>query len=214
MKKLFTLFLLLILAGCSAPQVELQEVTKESVITEIPDVVEEVMVEEPIEEDTPPYYYFFEGESKEILGSTITLLEVNSGPEVELTINGEDATIKNTKNEEIIGDLKVVIDSVTYSYNEENIQERSAILKVEELDLGNNEYIIRKGDITTVGSKDIILEESRGSNVIIVTVNDKGRISGYTEEIKRGESIYIYGITVTNLKNYYNDEQYAWVIIE
>ncbi len=212
MKKLFTLFLLLLLAGCSAPQVELQEVTNQSIITEIPDVVE--LPEPDLLLDIGPYYDFSEGESKKILGSTITLVQVNQGPEVELTIDGEDTSIEDTKSEEIIGDLVISVDSVTYSYDEENIQVRSATLKVESLDLGDNEYILRKQERITVGVKDILLEESRGDGSIDVIVYDTGRNSGEDARIKRGESLYIYGVTITNLKNYYKTEQYAWVLIE
>ena len=205
MKKLFVIFLLLLLAGCTAPKVELQEITNESIITEIPEV--------NIEQDTAPYYNFTEGETKTLLGSTITVIDIESGPKVDLIVDGEEVTIKDTKSEELSGDLSIFIQNIIYSYDEQNKLQKAVTLRVEQFDLAANEYLIQKGVRTNVGEKDIVLESSR-SDSIEITVYDKGRNSGDFEEVKHGESLYIYGITVTNEKNYYKTSQYAIISVE
>src|SRR3989338_3086812 len=101
MKKVFSIFLLILLAGCSGPQIELQEVTNESIITDIPEIIE--VTEETVEEDIAPYYTFSEEESKEVLGSTVTMVKISQGPEIEIKVDDKETIIKDTKSEEIVG---------------------------------------------------------------------------------------------------------------
>ena len=203
MKKLFLPLLLVLLTSCTAPQVELKEITNESIVKELPIIT-------IAEENTSPYYNFTEGETKEILERSITVLKIYPEPEIDILVDNAQTTIKETKNEEIIKDLKISINQI---YNE-NAQTKSLTLKIEPLELGENEYIIRKSEKNTVNNKDIILEESRSDKTITITVYDEGTIVGDTDKIKRGETKTIYGITITNLKNYYKSTQYAWVIIK
>lgn len=208
MKKLFAIFLLLLLAGCTGPKVELQEVTNESIITEIPEIV----VGE--EQDTAPYYNLTEGETKEILGSTITLTDIQSGPRIDMVVDGKELSIENTKSEELSGDLSILIQNVIYFYDEQHKQQRRVILKIEQFQLAENEYILQRGQRTSIGNKDIILEESKADGSIKVTVNDKGRNTGESETIKHSETVYIYGMTITNVKNYYKTNQYTLISVE
>jgi len=210
MKKLMSLLILVFLVGCTAPQVELEEVIDESIIEELPEVVVE---EEPIIieiEETSPYYDFYEGDTQEILGHSITLNKIHLNPEITLTVESTETSIKETKNEEIIEGLKILIQEIHDEYQ----QDKYVTLKIEELVLGENEYIAVKGERINIGDKDLILEESRTNGYIYVSVYNKGTLIGETESLKRGESSSIYGLTVTNLKNYYKTKQYAWVIVE
>lgn len=208
MKKAFILFVVLLLAGCTAPKVELQEVTNDSVVVDLPEITE------PTIQDIPPNYNFTEGESKEILGFTVKVVSIKQGPEVDLLIDGQEITVKDTKSEELSNGLSIWIQEVIYSYNEQNKLQKAVILKIEQYELGVNEYIITQDQRLTVRDKDIILEKSRSDGSIDVTVDDKGRNSGETEKIAHGESLEIYGVTITNIKNYYKSTQYALVSVE
>ncbi len=210
MKKLISLLILVFLVGCTAPQVELEEVVEESIIEELPEVV---VVEEPVlieVKETGPYYDFYDGDTQEILGHSITLTKIYLYPEISLTVDNTETSIKETKNEEIIGNLKILIQEIHDVY----LEEKYVTLKIEELNLGENEYIAVKGERVTIGDKDLVLEESRTNGYIQVSIYDKGTLIGETESLKRGESLSIYGLTVTNLKNYYKVNQYAWLIVE
>lgn len=211
MKKIIAIVMLLFLAGCTAPQVELEEVTNDSIIEELPQVIEEepiVVEEEP--KETGPYYTFYEGDTQEILGHTITLDTIHLNPQVTITVDGEETTLKETKSEEIIDNLKMMIWEIHDVYQEE----KYISLKIEELQLEDNQYILRKGQRVTVGDKDLILEESRTNGYIQISVYNEGSSIGETESLKKGESVEIYGVTITNVKNYYKVNQYAWVIAE
>ncbi len=205
MKKLISLLILVFLVGCTAPQIELEEVTNESIITEIP-----VVVEEPVTIETDQYYNFYEGDTQEILGHSITLNTIHINPQIDLTVDYTEASIIETKNEEIIEGLKISIQKINDVYR----QEKYVTLKIEELNLGKKEYIINKGESITVGNREIVLEDSKVSGYIQVSVYNKGTLIGDTENIKRGESILINELTITNLKNYYKVNQYAWIIVE
>ncbi|HIJ05159.1 MAG TPA: hypothetical protein HA370_03545 [Nanoarchaeota archaeon] len=203
MKKVIAILLLLFLVGCSAPKVELEAVTNDSIIEELPEVIE-------TEEISAPYYDFYEGDTKEILGKSITLEKIYLNPQIDITVGDTETGIKETKTEEIIEDVKIMIWEIQDNYQEE----KYVTLKIEKLELGENEYIIQKNEKRTIGTKDILLEESRTNGYIQVTVFNKGTSIGDTESVKHGESVEINEVTVTNLKNYYKIEQYAWVTIE
>ena len=205
MKRILSLFILLLLAGCTAPQIELQEVTNESVVEELP-----AITDEEITLDTAPYYNFSEGESQEILGHEVTLTKIHINPEVDLLIDGEEGSLIETKNEEIFDDLRVSINYIYDVYQ----QEKYVTLKIEPLILEENQYIIRKAESITVGTKEVTLDESRADGSIRVTIHDKGTKVGVDEErIIRGETKEIYGLSLTNNKNYYKINQYAIVTL-
>ncbi len=205
MKKIFAIFLLIILAGCTAPQVNLEEVTDESLVDEDSDTTNKEETSE-----TAPFYNLTEGQTIEVLGHEISLTKIYPNPEVDIIIDNQETKLKETKNEEIIDDLKIMI----YLIHDVYLQEKYVTLKIEKLELGENEYILQKGERITIGNQDVVLESSQTDGYIQVSVFNKGTIIGETEEIKRGASLEIEGLTITNLKNYYKVEQYAWVTIE
>ncbi len=204
MKKIFILIFLLLIAGCTEPVVELEEITGDSIFTEVPPLIQE------IEQDTAPYYNFSEGDTKEILGREIKVTNIAKGPSVDLIIDGKEESLIETKNEELIDNLKVMIYFVKDEYNSTDY----VTLKIEEFYLYNNEYILKKGEKVNIYDKDVILEESRYDNSIFISVYDEGTKIGYTEKIKKGETISLYGVDVTNIKNYYKINQYALINIE
>ena len=203
MKTIILLVIIVLLAGCTAPQVELEEVT-ESDTEEVSDLI----TEEDL--DTSPYYNLSEGETIVVLGHEISLTKIYPNPEVDIIVDNKETKIKETKNEEIIDDLRMMI----YFIHDEYLQEKYVTLKIENLELGENEYILHKGERLTLGSQDIVLESSKTDGYIQVSVFNKGTIIGETKEIKREETLEVNGISITNLKNYYKVEQYAWLIIE
>jgi len=205
MKWLFAVLILLLLAGCQAPAIDLEPVTEEQEIEET--------LEETIEEvDTAPYYNFTEGDPQEILGRTITVNKIDEAPLVDLSVGAAELSFKETKSEEIIGGLRIFIQVLNYDAG--NVAENYVTLKIEELVLGEGEYILKKGERQTIGNRDIQLKESRMDGTIEVYVYDSGAYTGEDGRIQRGETVELNGVLIKNLKNYYKVSQYAWIQVQ
>ena len=193
--------ILLLITGCSTETVILEEISDNLITGE---VVAEFI------EDTALDYDFIEGETKIILGKTITVSDIQQKPEVTLLIDGVSGKLLETKNQEIINYIKISINKVDLS----DINNKKVTLKIEELNLENNEYIITQNQKINVENKDIILTESKSSGKIYITVYDKGTIKGDETIIASGETVEIYGLTITNIENYYRNSQYALIFAQ
>jgi len=66
----------------------------------------------------------------------------------------------------------------------------------------------------SIEDKDVILTESKSSGNIYVTVYDKGTIKGDEAIIASGETVEVYGLTITNIENYYRNSQYALIFAQ
>jgi len=201
MKKIILALILLLITGCSTETVILEEISDNLITGE---VVAEFI------EDTALDYDFIEGETKIILGKTITVSDIQQKPEVTLLIDGVSGKLLETKNQEIINYIKISINKVDLS----DINNKKVTLKIEELNLENNEYIITQNQKINVENKDIILTESKSSGKIYITVYDKGTIKGDETIIASGETVEIYGLTITNIENYYRNSQYALIFAQ
>ena len=201
MKKIILALILLLITGCSTETVILEEISDNLITGE---VVAEFI------EDTALDYDFIEGETKIILGKTITVSDIQQKPEVTLLIDGVSGKLLETKNQEIINYMKISINKVDLS----DINNKKVTLKIEELNLENNEYIITQNQKINVENKDIILTESKSSGKIYITVYDKGTIKGDETIIASGETVEIYGLTITNIENYYRNSQYALIFAQ
>ena len=201
MKKIILALILLLITGCSTETVILEEISDNLITGE---VVAEFI------EDTALDYDFIEGETKIILGKTITVSDIQQKPEATLLVDGVSGKLLETKNQEIINYMKISINKVDLS----DINNKKVTLKIEELNLENNEYIITQNQKINVENKDIILTESKSSGKIYITVYDKGTIKGDETIIASGETVEIYGLTITNIENYYRNSQYALIFAQ
>ena len=201
MKKIILALILLLITGCSTETVILEEISDNLITGE---VVAEFI------EDTALDYDFIEGETKIILGKTITVSDIQQKPEVTLLVDGVSGKLLETKNQEIINYMKISINKVDLS----DINNKKVTLKIEELNLENNEYIITQNQKISIEDKDVILTESKSSGKIYVTVYDKGTIKGDEAIIASGETVEVYGLTITNIENYYRNSQYALIFAQ
>ena len=201
MKKIILALILLLITGCSTETVILEEIS-DNLITG--GVVAEFI------EDTALDYDFIEGETKIILGKTITVSDIQQKPEVTLLVDGVSGKLLETKNQEIINYMKISINKVDLS----DINNKKVTLKIEELNLENNEYIITQNQKISIEDKDVILTEGKSSGKIYVTVYDKGTIKGDEAIIASGETVEVYGLIITNIENYYRNNQYALIFAQ
>jgi hypothetical protein len=202
MKNIIIALLLLLLAGCTTETVVLEEV-ESTPITAM--TVAELPVE--VEEDIAPYYDFDEGETKIILGHEITLTDISLEPKVLVEVDNIEGRLIETKNEEIINTMKISIERL----DKTDINNPKATLKIEELDLQTNQYIIQRNVRVQIEDKDVVLTDSKSSGHISVMVYDRNNMKGEEETLAKGESLEINGLTITNLKNYYKVNQYALI---
>jgi len=210
--KLFVFITLLsLLVSCTSEPATLTELTGSTVIEEAVLEEEEALSEEP-QTATVQYYDFTEGETREVFGHTITVTTISTSAMIDILVDNDATSIKETKSEEIVGRLKISIEAFDYGYAPKG--ETFVTMKFEELELEDNELIIEKGVRQTVGNKDILLESSRTDGAIYVSVYGKGTTIGDTQKIHTGETVEVYGLKITNIKNYYKVRQYAWVLVE
>ena len=163
--------------------------------------------QEETEGDTAPYDNFTEGETKDLLGHTITVTKIYTTPQIDIEVDGFSTSIKETKTEEIIKGLKIAVQVFEYDYSATG--NTFITLKIEELLLGENEYLVEKGAPVVVGDKEVYLDESRYDGAIYVSVYDKGEKTGDKEKIRSGETKEVYGLTITNTQNYFRVRHYA-----
>jgi hypothetical protein len=201
MKNTIIALLLLLLAGCTTETVVLEEVESTS-ITAL------TVAELPVEvEDIAPYYDFDEGETKIILGHEITLIDISLEPKVLVEVDNIKGKLIETKNEEIINTMKISIERL----DKTDINNPKATLKIEELDLEANQYIIQRNVRVQIEDKDVVLIDSKSSGHISVMVYDRNDMKSEEETLAKGESLEINSLTITNLKNYYKVNQYALI---
>lgn len=201
-KYILLIFLFIFITACTNSQQTLKEVNN----------TQEIVISENIIEDTAPYYNFTQGETRDILGNKIIVNNIYQKAMVDLSVNGDRIQITNTKSEEIIDGLKMQIQ--VFHYNQKDPLDTYVTLKIEELELQDNEYLIKQNQRQTINNKDVILELSRGDGKITVSVYDKGTIIGDTKSIQPGETAEIYGLKITNEKSYYKITQYALITVE
>ena len=194
--------LFLLLAGCSTETIILEEISNVDITG--------MTVAEPTEEDTVPYYDFTEGETKTILGRSITISDIQQTPEVILLVDEVSGKLLETKKEEIVNYLRISINKIDLT----DINNQKVTLKIEDIHIENNQYILTKNTKTTIRNKDVFLTESRSSGNIEVTIYDKGTTKGDETRIASGETVEIYGLTITNIENYYRISQYALVSVQ
>lgn len=194
--------LFLILAGCNSETIILEEISNIDITG--------MTVAEPTEEDTAPYYDFTEGETKTILGRDITISDIQQTPEIYLLVDGVSGKLLETKKEEIVNYLRISINKIDLT----DINNKKVTLKIEDINIENNQYVLIKNTKTTIENRDIILTESRSNGNIEVTVYETNTNKGDDAQIASGETVEIYGLTITNIENYYRISQYALISVQ
>ena len=222
MKKIYLLFLLILLVACSSvtveeinldDQEELEEVAEELEIVEEEeelDTEEEIVEIDPkIEEEViAKFYEIFVGESKIIYGNTIRLNDLTTRPEADISVNSKEYKFRESNAEEIIDSLSIKIENFNY----ENMGGTDSVtLAIEKFELGTDEYLIYEGKPITLSDKTIELKNSRADGWIEIKVFDSG--NNYEKSIAYGETETIYGLEITNIKRYYKINEYAWIKI-
>jgi len=202
MKKMILALLFLILAGCNSETIILEEISNIDITG--------MTVAEPTEEDTAPYYDFTEGETKTILGRDITISDIQQTPEIYLLVDGVSGKLLETKKEEIVNYLRISINKIDLT----DINNKKVTLKIEDINIENNQYVLIKNTKTTIENRDIILTESRSNGNIEVTVYETNTNKGDDAQIASGETVEIYGLTITNIENYYRISQYALISVQ
>jgi len=174
---------------------------------------EPTVVEEPEEEkpgDNPPYYVFLEGESKNVLGSNFEVVTISTSPFAETLINGKRYVIKDTKAEEIINDLRISIQEYYFDHEATEMGDY-AIFKIEKLVLEENQYLVDKGGLVTVGDRDFKLDDVKSDGWIEYSVYKTGTSDGYQGKASLAKDATTYGVTVQPVKTYWRMYQYAIV---
>lgn len=191
-----------------------EEIEEEQTIEEVEEIIEEIPEEEPTaEEDKTSNEFLIKlGESVEFDGKKVTLIELDNIPlfKAVFNIDGIERDIYGTKNLEIIKGIEVKI----MKYNN---KENSVVVSLEKLELGDNNLITPREDLTIYG-KLITLKDVLDSGEILLDVMDIG-----TEEItmkillKEGESENVQGLTITNIDGFprgFKIEEYAIINIQ
>jgi hypothetical protein len=189
---------------------------EEKPFDEIVDQIEEEIkeTEEETEEPIPTDkgYRMAEGESLAIMGNVVTFDNIYYPDDITLIVDGFVQKIKGTKNEEIIEDLRISIETIE---QKENGIENVIYLNVEEFSLDTNEYRINMNTRIEIGDKEVILKESKKTGHIFVSVYDGSSLKGETyikvDPLKTKE---INGLLITNLENFYKTTKYAIIEAE
>lgn len=142
----------------------------------------------------------------------ITLTGLENIPRLKAVFNvdGIEREVFDTKNLVIINNLEFTV----LAYN--NL-ESSVVVKIEKLDLGDNQIITPREDITFKGKK-ITLKDVQDSEAILLDVKDtKTEDISTNVIIKEGKSETVQGIKITNIDGFSSGvkaEEYAIIKVQ
>jgi len=180
--------------------VEPVEPPKEEVVEEpvVEEVVEEVIEEAPEETEPSNEFLIKLGKSIEFDKKTVTLVTLGNKPQLRAVFNidGVERDIIGTKNLEIINDVEVTIMEYL------NI-ENSVIVKLEKLELGEDEILVNTRTKLKLFGKEIEINNILDKGEVLLDVTDIK--TGYNDLkiiIKEGESLMVQGITITNIDGF------------
>ncbi len=184
------------------PKEEIKEVKEEPKVEE---AIEEPKITEPdlLEEAT---YNLTIGDTAKFNKIEIKLLNLNIGENLyaDFDIGGKKITVFDTKNEDIVGDVSLYIDSIFGAGDYVGLS-----LKVKRFTLQQDHYIVRAGDTLNIGNKEIyiidILKEKEASILFDIDTLLK-------ERIQEGRSKVYDNLEITNVKVYFKGsrtENYA-----
>lgn len=143
-------------------------------------------------------YLLAKGEVKKVNGKSLTLLSLEPSGRSTLSVDGVTKEIPGTKVMEIINNLEVTVQEVSY----DPVKERTeAIFKIKEYEPELDEYLFEK-----VGAEKIIesvrirlnkVEKSTPQNFVLLDVG-----VALNEKVKEGETKEIEGLAVTLVKSW------------
>lgn len=199
---LFSLvFLILILSAC---------VREPSRLLNYPEKTqpEEESLKVVIEEKLPAQeeYELTEGDSAAIAGKKVTVRSISRDEGVKVDVDGVQGFILNTKDFEVLNDVKVETLALDFSSPDLPLVK----IKFEEFDIGENGYLIYADTSLTLNEKRIRLSEV-GEDFVYVEVGPAG-----AEKLILNVEKTLDGLRFKLLKTFYQDttrQPHAWLVI-
>lgn len=179
------------------PEIEKPEGTKEQLVEKKAEgLIEKVLTE----------HVLSSSESLSVAGKVLTILSIKRDVGVKVDVNGEQGLIINTKNFEIINNLKVETLDIDFS----DVNKPKVKIKAEGFQLGEHEYLLHSNNPLVVNGQQVKLEEV-GEDYAYVAIgpNDSKKVLLGTEKSFDGFSFRL-------LKTFYLDtsrQPYVWIRI-
>jgi hypothetical protein len=168
--------------------------------------------EEKSSETQGLYYTFYLDETQTIFDVEITLDKIGGSDGVAtFYINGEKKTFEQTKLLEIIEGLYMFVQERNYMGSSSS--DNYVVLKIEELGLEYNQYVVYKNFKVQTGDYFVLLTEAQSSGKIHLNVYDQGLITSDEGYVREGETEDFLDITITNMNSFYKEGQYAVIEI-
>lgn len=177
-----------------------EEIKEEPIVEEKPVIKEEPIVEE-IEEETPVGPIEKQGvkegnvitfENKKIIITNIGFFQGRLA--VTVDVEGTELEIYDTKNPEIIKDLKIQI--LKFDQLKDSIT-----IKIEKFELGIDEYKIGTRTELELFGKQITFRDILDDGAILFDVQQGDNIDSKLH-LDEGESLTVQGITITNIEGF------------
>lgn len=167
-------------------------------------MAEEEQVDKPIEEEESKVVYARLNEPIEFQGHSIELIKYYDASFLEIRVDDLKRMFKESRTSEIFHDeVKVTYERSYYSQN------GTIKLKLEKFELGENEYLLDKGETADIGNSTVRFEQikiddrTKEGNARFSLVNSLDSFI-----IKEGETKSLNGITVTVIKPYWRSGNY------
>ena len=179
--------------------------TKENIDT----AEEEVSTSE--EPNSEGLYTLKEGQTVTVDGKAVTVTLIDQPSHVEVDVDGVEGTIENTKQEEIINELRFNINK--FDFKSDGITTQ-IFVNITPIVLEDNQYVLYKNEEVTIGDRLVTLLDSRETGHVDIKVSELKHINSMDDTIKLGETKEINGLKITILERFYKIKDYAVVEVE
>jgi|SRR3989344_768302 len=195
---------------CDNDEIENAEETQEEAVEEI--VIEEEPEIAPSKLVNSATFDLAEGETATFNNIDIKLITLDLGANLNAVfeVGGKRTTIFSTKTQDIVGDISISIDSITGYGDDEGI-----LVNVEKFQLEQDNYIVRAGDVLSMGGKKISITQitrDTKTNVIQISIDKQ-----FKERIVEGATKTYGKVKITNKKVFFkgnNVDNYAIIEIK
>jgi len=196
------LFLITFLLGCTTADPD-------------PDPVEdEVMEQDDIVVDPDQPIEYFTGDSFSIEAETLTITDITSDGKIYLDLNNKEFILYGTNNPLKVGSTEVSATSIDINLPP---QESSVFLKINKIELNENEYILDFNQKVTILGKQVTLTDVDTDSLDTIRVKVSLGLDTMTERINKGKTKIISDLKITNIRSNpraVSTEKYAIVKIE
>jgi hypothetical protein len=156
-------------------------------------------------------YFFQVGDSMTMGNSEVTILGIESGPQVNIEIEGIPLRLVETKSDEIANDVVVTLQK--FNFRLKDSPENYVVLKVLPLELGLDEYLLTEKEEVSFTDNVFTLNEVRSDGSIYFDIEP----SSYSNErITAGSTKEYEGLEISPIKTFTKDstrDNYAIVKI-